>query len=110
MKGMRSATALSRIRELANSLNRRDMQAIIDELSAIVDGQPAPTPAESALAPGHYFEERQVTTGKASHTYLYERWYERDGCKLKHKGKMIYKGTLAEYIKSTGRNNDQGNQ
>ena len=104
-RNMKSATAFSNIMALATHLNQTDINELIEELKEIAPYQPKPTPAEALLPPGHFFEERHVTTGKASSkTYLYERWYERDGGKLKHRGKCIFKGTLAEYMKSHGEN------
>ena len=100
---VKSATAFSKITKLATHLNQADINALIEELNEIAPYQPKPTPAEELLAPGHHFEERSVQTGKASNTYLYERWYENKGGKLRHRGKCIFKGTLAEYMRSHGK-------
>jgi len=100
---VKSATAFSKITKLATHLNQADIKELIRQLEEIAPYQPKPTPAEAMLPPGHHFEERSVQTGKASRkTYLYDRWYERQGGKLNHKGKCIFKGTLAEYIRQNG--------
>ncbi|MFN8493987.1 MAG: hypothetical protein U0350_40690 [Caldilineaceae bacterium] len=92
------ATKLNKISKLLTDLNRDELAALRAEIEALLPFAPEPTAEEKLLAPGHYFEERTVTTGKASHVYLYERWYERDGRKLVHKANYLGKGTKAEFV------------
>lgn len=91
---------LNKIRELLGDLNTDEIATLRSELEEIAPYARKPTAEEALLPPGHYFEERTVTTNTSTLIYLYERWYERDGRKLKHKGKMLHKGSKAEYVKS----------
>jgi len=91
---------LSKIRELLADLNSDELDALRSEIEEIVPYARKPTPEEALLAPGHYFEERTVTTSTSTLIYLYERWYEREGRKLTHKGKMLHKGSKAEYVRA----------
>lgn len=91
---------LNKIRALLADLNSEEIATLRSELEEIAPYARKPTPEEALLDPGHYFEERTVKTGTSTLVYLYERWYERDGRKLKHRGKMIHKGSKAEYVKS----------
>ena len=89
---------LNKIRELLADLNCEELATLRSEIEEIAPYARKPTPEEALLPPGHYFEERTVTTGTNTLQYLYQRWYERDSGQLKHKGKMLAKGTLAEYV------------
>jgi hypothetical protein len=89
---------LNKIRELLADLNCEELATLRSELEEIAPFARKPTPEEALLAPGHYFEERTVTTGTNTLQYVYERWYEREGRNLKHKGKMLHKGSLSDYL------------
>lgn len=92
---------LSKIRELLAELNSVELDALRSEIEEIAPYARKPTPVESLLAPGHYFEERTVKTGTNTLCYVYERWYERDGRSLKHKGTLLHKGSLSDYLAKT---------
>ena len=89
---------LNKIRKLLGDLNCAELATLASEIEVMAPHARQPSPEEALLPPGHYFEERVVTTGPNALHYLYQRWYERDGRQLKHKGKMLHKGTLAEYV------------
>ncbi|MBK8468019.1 MAG: hypothetical protein IPL32_19570 [Chloracidobacterium sp.] len=91
---------LNKIRELLADLNRDEIAALQQELTDIAPFAKEASPEEKLLAPGHYFEDRLSVRGNSSQQYLYERWYERDGLSLKHKGRLLYKGSLQEYVAS----------
>lgn len=89
---------LNKIRKLLSALNCEELKVLASEVEDIAPYARRPSPEEALLPPGHYFEERSVVTGTNTLHYLYERWYERDSGQLKHKGKMLAKGTLAEFV------------
>ena len=89
---------LNKIRKLLADLNCAEMATLRGEIDDLLPGARKPSPEEALLPVGSYFEERTVTTGTSTLHYVYERWYEWENRQLKHKGRMLYKGTLAEYV------------
>ena len=87
---------LNRIRDLLGGLNRDELAALQQEIADIAPQAKEASQEEKLWAPGHFFEERVDTRSESSRLYLYERWYERDGLQLRHRGRLLYKGSKSD--------------
>jgi len=90
------ANAYNEIQKLLSQLNRSELAALVDNIRVVE--ATAPEPVNDGLLPGEYYEERVDQRGGKVRHYLYKRWYARQGADLLHKGRLVYKGTKAEYL------------